>query len=201
MDKSGILLVLVFILFTVACNKGVLKTTLEKKNPTEYEFNVAIDSIHKMIVKNRFLFFDQMPVRTIEQKLIIPMEIVEKLEKSENKYDMFIDSRFSNFKSYTYKNQDGENLLYLVSFYLHLDSVDINRTRINVETFEPELIRGYDLLPSPPHFVRNPKRFIGEPSSIEEYSILLKIGKAIGERNMPSLILPSMDSKFEIVKF
>ena len=202
LSTPRILLLLVFIFFAVACNRGILKTTLEKKNPTEYQFNVPIDSIHKLIIGNRFLFFDDMAVMSLEQKLIIPIEIVKKLEKPVNKYDMFIDRSFNTQKkSYTYKNQDGEYLEYLVSFYLHLDSIDINKTKITIETFEPELIRGYDFLPSPPHFVRNPKWLIGEPSTIEEYSLLLKIGKAIGEKNMPSLILPNMYSKFEIVKY
>jgi hypothetical protein len=201
MRKYGILLILLFILFAISRNKKILKTTLERKNPIEYVFNVSIDSIHKMSIKNKYSLFEHAAVWTIKEKLIIPMEIVNNLEKPANKYDMFIDARFDNLKSYTYKNHEGEYLEYLVSFYIHLDSIDISKTKVSIETFDPKLIRDHDLLPSPPHFVRNPKWLIGEPSTIEEYSILLNIGKSIGEKNMPSLILPDMNTKFEIVKY
>jgi len=40
-----------------------------------------------------------------------------------------------------------------------------------------------------------------EPSTIEEYEILLEIGKLVGEKEMQLLILPNEKSKIEIVKY
>jgi hypothetical protein len=48
--------------------------------------------------------------------------------------------------------------------------------------------------------VRRDKTLTVEPSTIEEYEILLKIGNLVGEKNMPSLILPNEKNKVEIVK-
>ena len=92
------------------------------------------------------------------------------------------------------------SLDYEAWFYLHLESIDETHTKLTITTFEPMLIVGRDLLPSPPHFGRGYKKMTVEPSTIEEYEILLKIGNLVGEKDMPPLILPNEKNKVEIVK-
>jgi hypothetical protein len=103
-------------------------------------------------------------------------------------------------KAKLYRSEKGGSLDYWAWFYLHLESIDNTNTKVTITTFEPEVIVGRELLPSPPHFVRRDKTLTVEPSTIEEYEILLKIGNLVGEKNMPSLILPNEKNKVEIVK-
>jgi hypothetical protein len=64
---------------------------------------------------------------------------------------------------------------------------------VTVKTIDPRIITGQAFLPTPPHFVRKTKTIDVEPSTIEEFSILLEIGKLLGETGMPNLKKPNLD--------
>lgn len=187
-----ILMIVCFETTFVSCQDKITKIELINKNPVEYTFNTSKDSLYKAITKDIILI--GLPVMTIKNRRIIPPEILELLLLENNKQDIFLWTPGEHWKSKLYLKRDGEFLDYWVSFYLHLVKIDESHTKVCIKAIDPKVIVGREMLPSPPHFVRNNKTIIVEPSTIEEYEILLEIGKIIGEQNMPALILPDANS-------
>lgn len=172
----------------VSCKDKITKIELINKNPTEYIFNASKDSLFMSLTKD--IIFMRLAVMTIKNKRIIPSKISELLFQVNNNQDIFLESIDSYCKSKIYKFEKGEFLDYWVSFYLHLEKIDENRTKVKISTIDPKVVAGRELLPKPLHFVRKNITISVEPSTIEEYEILLEIGKLVGEKDMPSLKLP-----------
>jgi len=187
--KAFILMLICVEALFVSCQNKITKIELGNKNPVDYIFSTSKDSLFKAITKDIILM--KLPVMTIKNRRIIPPEILELLLIENNKQDIFLWSVGDHWKSKIYQKKDGEFLDYLVSFYLHLEKIDESHTTVSIKTIEPKVIIGMELLPSPPHFVRNNKTIAVEPSTIEEYEILLEIGKLVGEKDMPPIHLPT----------
>jgi hypothetical protein len=181
-----------------SCQKKVVKIIMDKKNPVEYNFSISKDSLQRIIseqmkIENTMLWDAQHGIMVLE-------EISKKFSQKGNASDFCLMPIYYLCKAKLYRSEKGGSLDYWAWFYLHLESIDNTNTKVTITTFEPEVIVGRELLPSPPHFVRRDKTLTVEPSTIEEYEILLKIGNLVGEKNMPSLILPNEKNKVEIVK-
>jgi hypothetical protein len=117
-------------------------------------------------------------------------EISDLFSQPANKLDFCLMPVYYISKSMIYKRENGSSLDYEAWFYLHLEAAEKNMTKVNIRTIEPKIIVGKELLPLPPHFVRKDKTIQVEPSTIEEYEILIKIGNLVGEKDMPALNLP-----------
>ena len=78
----------------------------------------------------------------------------------------------------------------MVLFYLHIEKLNDSITKVIIKTIEPKIVIGKELIPSPPHMVRKDKTMVVESLTIEEYEILIEIGKLVRERNMPTINLP-----------
>lgn len=79
-------------------------------------------------------------------------------------------------------------LEYIANFHLRIASKGQHETRVEVQTFGSEVIAGV----SPLGFHGPANIYVRvEPTTIEEYEILLKIGAALNTPNMPPLIVPS----------
>lgn len=84
----------------------------------------------------------------------------------------------------------GEALDYLAEFNLCIRKRGDEETAVQVDTTRSEVIAGkkFGFGSCGPGFAN---RYVAvEPTTIEEYEILLKIGRALGEKDMPPLILP-----------
>jgi hypothetical protein len=171
-----------------SCKDKIIKLEMQNRNPIEYIFNISKDSLYKVIVQKQG--FMKLSVMTIKNRSIIPVEISALLSQTNNNEDVFLWSIGEYCKSRIYQNKNGEFLSYWVSFYLHLEKIDEYHTKVSIKTIEPRVIIGRECLPKPPHFVRKDKFLAVEPSTIEEYEILLRIGELVGEKNMPQLKLP-----------
>jgi hypothetical protein len=181
-----------------SCQKKIFKKTMDKKNPVEYNFSISKDSLQSIIsaqlkVENMMLWDSQHGIMVLE-------EISKKFSQKGNVSDFCLMPIYFIGKSKIYFAEENHSLDYEAWFYLHLESIDETHTKLTITTFEPMLIVGRDLLPSPPHFGRGYKKMTVEPSTIEEYEILQKIGNLIGEKDMPPLILPNEKNNEEIVK-
>jgi hypothetical protein len=202
---SRILLVTTIVVFLFSVfyldhyQKRVFKIVLDKPNPTEYIFSTPRTELYFTIFE-RF-GVEGLSIRTIRNRLIIPEKIVNLLSQQKNGYDIFLESDISDVKSKIYKRKNNEFLDYRVSFYLHLEMINWSETKVSIITIDPQIIIGRELLPSPPFMVRRDKTQTVEPSTIEEYQILLEIGNLLGERNMPPLVLPNDSCKTEIFKY
>ena len=84
----------------------------------------------------------------------------------------------------------GKPLDYLAEFHLHLVERGPKETQVDVWTHKPEVNLGKVF-----HFgTRGPgfaEIYVAiEPTTIEEYEILLRMGQLLGEKNMPPIIVP-----------
>ena len=94
-------------------------------------------------------------------------------------------------KSKIYLASDGDSLFYFIDcFEIDIDSIDSKKTNVNIITHGANIIYGYERLLSLPNFNRKAKYRRVEPSTIEEYIILLRIGELLGIDDMPNIIYP-----------
>lgn len=158
---------------------------LKIKNPTIYIFNNPIYDVKKVIKKkfsysNLGLQLSQKNDYTLYKYLF---------KDSSNLNDFIIEGFKTNSKIY-FTKQDSIPLTYYADFQLHLIILDTCRTLVQVITYDNSIVIGEKTM-----------GFVGEigtaivhsvePTSIEEYEILLKIGETLGvKENMPPLKLP-----------
>jgi len=88
--------------------------------------------------------------------------------------------------------KDGHPLIYFADFHIHLTATSPQKTRVEVTAYGSSVVTGLDKSWSPhgPSLI-----FVTvEPSTIEEYQILLKVGEQLGTKNMSPLVTPGTDS-------
>lgn len=95
-----------------------------------------------------------------------------------NKNDYYFSGGFFP-ESKVYINKK-KLLPYYADFHIHLSEIDRSRTKVEIQTFNSKVEIGTELLPSLPHLVRQAKTKAVSPTTIEEYMILLNIGKVLG---------------------
>jgi hypothetical protein len=91
-----------------------------------------------------------------------------------------------------------EKIPYFYDLHVHLESLGPDSTRVTVSPIDPTISIGvrfpYNVLP-----ISEPGVALTTPvegSSIEEYEVLLRIGEALGEKDvMPPLMLPQPPSR------
>lgn len=141
--------------------------------------NAKIDSISQFC-QDIFLFGDCVPFY-IEDEELDSVSISHFVGLSRN-------YQFSKNKVSPY---------YKAIFHLVIDSIDNTHTRVKIETISPVIFVGKQLQMGghtlPPDFYWESVAVPVEPSTLEEYEILLKIGELTGIKNeMPPLVLPEM---------
>lgn len=171
-----------------SCQDKIIKIEQVRKNPTEYVFNAQKDSLYRRIF-SKLKVTNMMLFDAIHKNMVLG-EISDLFSQSADKLDFCLMPVYYIGKSMNYKRENGGSLDYEAWFYLHLETIDEEKTKVSITTIEPKIIVGKELLPTPPHFVRKDKTMLVEPSTIEEYEILLDIGKLAGEKNMPPINLP-----------
>ena len=81
----------------------------------------------------------------------------------------------------------GKPLRYRAEFQVHLTTVDANRTQVSVITHKPSVINGSVCCGL--HGYKSNDVAV-QPTTVEEYRILLFIGRVLGVSGMPPLRLP-----------
>lgn len=183
-------IVILILLFNACSNNEWMKKDLPKKNLTEYNFNTNIKLLYNVILTDLSPLFVQSAI-DYKYEPGDYKELYKIYLKRKCKYDIFIGLGQNFGYSKMYFSNEGDSLKYNVEFYLALDSLDSNKTKVTIYTINPRIVIGRGLLPEPPHFVRRNIYMSIEPTTIEEYEILLEIGKLTEEQNMPPLILPN----------
>jgi hypothetical protein len=84
--------------------------------------------------------------------------------------------------------KDGQPLFYMADFHLHLAALSPGETRVEIFTYDPAVGTGVDERWS----AHGPRLItvIVEPTTVEEYQILLRIGEQLATKNMPLLATP-----------
>jgi hypothetical protein len=161
------------------------KKELKVKNPTVFIFDKSLDEIKKVIEKE---FFHYTNDGCLYQKK--NYTVYNKLFEDSSNFDDYILARFTAESKIYFKKPDSMSLIYDADFHLHLIKIDTCRTLVQIITYDNYIVIGEKTM----GFVGEIGRAIVqsvEPTSIEEYEILLKIGEALGVKDkMPPLLLP-----------
>ena len=89
--------------------------------------------------------------------------------------------------------KDGQPLIYFADFHIHISAISAAQTRVEIFTHDPLLNTGMSGGFSPAR--GSTFLYVAvDPTTIEEYQILLRIGKQMGLTNMPPLVLPKADA-------
>lgn len=192
-------------LIIILCNSyiGFRTILLKEKNPTSYVFHIPVDRLRNVIVydfsKDRSKDIDDLrSVQEISRKqwsvhdanCSYNSEKVEKIfEKPRNKLDLYLTPSGSPIISYSKVYlKFRKPLEYYAEFQLHFASINEQETKIEVITYNTEVLYwGFDIFGTGHSYVNTKKV---EPTTIEEYEILLRIGNLAGEKDMPPLKLP-----------
>ena len=176
--KKLLIINTVFFVFSCASSKPVLEEPLVK-NPTFYIFSKSKQEVEKAIVEalgghksskgNRFskYFLGEYPKGNFR---LIP--------------DLGNPSK-------VYFRKNGDAYLYSPGrIEILLDSIAENTTKVSINVVRPLVETRLTLLPTIPHGVRAQKYKAVPATTVEEYEILLMIGKELNEENMPELKIP-----------
>lgn len=167
------------------------KLTLLKNNPTSYVFETDIKSLRDTIIVSKDNIDKELGVTYIHTPYLhyrgvelFPEDSA--LNKYDNKYDLIYGNYWEGYWLYT---SDEGRVSYSATFHLHLDSLDVNKTRISVNTISPTIFVNVKSVIS--HAPGAYNYYSVEPTTIEEYKILRAIGKKLSIiHTMPELILP-----------
>jgi hypothetical protein len=88
--------------------------------------------------------------------------------------------------------KDDQPLIYFADFHIHLTALDERKTRVEIFTYGSYVVTGLDESWSP----HGPSLISAEvdPTTIEQYQILLDIGRQLGAKEMPPLLTPGPDA-------
>jgi hypothetical protein len=203
-NNRNIIASLIFIM--LICNSciGFRSISLKDKNPTSYIFHVPINKLRDTI-KSDFIIDrakdinDLMNVQDISVKTWniltsndynISKKAKDIFEKEDNKLDLYLYSSTNPIISYSrmYK-RFWKKLEYRAEFQLHFILLNDNETKIEIITHNPRVLYWSLRIFNWGHSFVNYRSV--EPTTIEEYEILLRIGNLIGEKDMPPLKLPN----------
>jgi hypothetical protein len=186
----------------ISCSSDIhkIKTKpLAEKNPTSYVFARPVSQAREEIIKafeteNRYSKpTEEFYASFGDTRLWFSVESREDAVFSEkifqnpvNHNDVYLHSHGEPLGPSQVYFGGGKPLRYRAAFQLHLAALD-NNTQVSVITHEPSVINGSKCC-GPHGYVSN--NVPVEPTTIEEYKILLFVGRILGAREMPPLRLP-----------
>jgi hypothetical protein len=93
--------------------------------------------------------------------------------------------------SKVYFRKNGDPYLYdPATILIYVNPLNDNETEVRITVKRPMVRTQLTILPVLPHFNRVWKHEEVAPTTVEEYEILLMIGRELGEENMPELKIP-----------
>ena len=173
----------------------ITQKPLAKKNPISYEFEVPVEAVRSTLRAIRDSQFEpffpnlRMYFKEDNNPFVAPPYVNFDFTKAEFEHDVFLycwHKPIVKSPVYFVKN---ESLDYLASFHLHITPIKVSHTLVEVFTHRPEVIAGQTSGFLNPHGPANIYVSV-QPTTIEEYKILLKIGDRLGIKGMPDLVEP-----------
>jgi len=187
-------LLCITLIFILGCQPGYIKYDLPEKNPTRYIFNADIEKI-KTVLYDRFRDrnFYGLQFRFAEDSTYTRLML--KYLKNCNSYDGILYT-IGAFNSSIYYNQEVP-LDYHADFHIHINKIDNFKTEIEIITFKSYIYIGETWYSGLFHVFGH--AFFDtedvDPSTVEEYQILLEIGAGLGVKDqMPEIILPDKNN-------
>ena len=157
---------------------------LPRKNPTSYVFHASADDVFVAVPMgfHRQDSFRFAPTATFTAETSSGTHLKSATLVSNTGHDPIGKSR-----AYFAR---GVALDYLADFEVNISGRGDQSTEVVIKALHPEVINGrrFGFGSCGPGFAN---RYVPvEATTIEEYEILLRIGQALGEKDMPPLILP-----------
>ncbi len=181
---------------------GSDKTTIQEaplpqRNPTTYEFNAPMDAVKNAINEARGEKWQDAQGPNQGGQLAwkgdgnpFAKGTFANAQNASDAYLCGVGLGYAVGTSRVY-SKDGKGLTYYADFQIHLVPVNASKTRVDILTHDSFIEAGTEWHP----FARA-GIFVNVPATtIEEYQILLDVGKQLGDRNMPKLITPDPGSQ------
>lgn len=90
--------------------------------------------------------------------------------------------------------KDGQPLIYYADFHIHLTAVGPKRTRVEIFTCDSSVAAGAEKSLTVHRYGNSLITANVDPTTVEEYQILLRLGEQLGAKDMPPLIIPGTNS-------
>ena len=176
------LIIITVIFFNTSCS-SVRHVTGEYvgDNPIEYVFDVP-ESEMREIIEVAFDFY--------RRKIRTDFKFYDLYREHHKEHDYILWNRFNYYRyvyegyhyvSKVYFDRKGKGYNYCPFYIIFVNSVDISKTKVRIEAIEPKIRKSNKRLRYKPV----------NPTSVEEYELLLILGKEIGiEKEMPELKIP-----------
>ena len=175
---------------------------LSRPNPTTYDFDYSVSELHDKAlsafamerqVKEPIFGKARNPGYLATAILIVgnSKDAIDGdlLSRPENRADLYLN-RFHVplWESPVYRGTQG-GLIFTADFHLHLSPVNERRTAVSVTALRTEVFNGeaFGLGHGIGWFTVH---VAVPPTSVEEYTILRYLGRALGIQNMPAVVLP-----------
>jgi hypothetical protein len=165
---------------------GITTRKLAVPNPTSYVFDASVAEIHAVLKKRAVRCCG----KAIEFKdnALFSGSI---LRSPGNENDAYIHNFHDPIGASAIYFAVGNPLPYICEFHLHITAINPRATRVVVVAQNPEVIRGlswWGLHGSPANIYKSV-----EPTTIEEYRILLELGSSLTAADMPQLAMPTTE--------
>jgi hypothetical protein len=199
--KVRCLIAAIILSLNVACSSDIypIETrALSQRNPTSYVFPGPVSEVRRKILTS----FEDYELERDFSSTFSPNNPYLSLSLESREHAVFSEHIFANPEnqndlylhffgdvinpSHVYFGR-GKPLEYRATFHLHLTGAEVNHTQVSVITHDAAVINGSvccGLHGTKSNYVAV------EPTTIEEYKILLFIGRVLGVSDMPPLKLP-----------
>ena len=176
----------IFIVFIIIFFSGCVLTKYQAElNPLFFNFNAPIEDVRKEVIEQ----FSERKYKSLPLQEGYSESHREyfKLSELENRNHFFLNKygEYTTGKSEYYRNFWGKKLELYPSYHIVLDSISENQTTIEIISVPRVKRKGIDTNHGIP--IYNTWEEQVKPSTIEEYEIIMLIGEALGEKNMPEV--------------
>ena len=202
MKKYALAAMGIALLFPSCSHPAIRTLALPKPNPTSYTFPLNVNVLHSR-AKQAFAYGLQMEhpifyfegrsvtlnVQDSQHHLFAPDAI---FRDPANTNDLYLHNYgWPIAESIIYRGTKG-GLTFFADFHLHLAETETNSTTVTVTALNTRVVNGWNFgLDIHTGFGRLACIVPAQPTTVEEYSILLYLGRYIGVTGMPELIVPT----------
>lgn len=203
MKTAWLLLVATTVGLTSCSNPPVRPLSLPQRNPTSYTFRMPVTEF--LTGATQALTFRHQ----IQEPMFAPVDgrtAIFSVEDSKkhlfapealfrdpaNTNDLYLHNHGSPIAPSSVYRDAKEGLAFFASFHLHLTDAGTNITIATVTALDTRIANGwYFGLNIHTGFGRQARIVAASPTTVEEYAILLYLGRYLGVTDMPELIVPS----------
>lgn len=196
--KYYMLIFFIVIILSGCCSSydpgSLQRTIITKKNPVSYIYHSNIQNIFKIFQTKRLewkQFFPPVNEDVMNDYSINMYDFSVISNNNDTSLIEFHDKGFSWIGQSASYRTEKKYLNFTGDFYFMIKKIDSNSTELTVRIKDMNILFGREFNMHCFCCAYNFKSV--EPTGVEEYLFLHKIGEMLGEKNMPELILPEFE--------